>query len=158
MRFWTTGCRKPHAQNMEKTTKNTQKQKPLFQNLLGELGAPSLPGVSETICFLLFCFLKVFLICFGSISFFTRFWAIAHPKCINTRGFARLPVENLVKNDTEPTQMQNTSRKPKNNKIWFQKLLGEMGAPSLPGVSETMFLCFLKFCLNLFPHHVSWGI
>ena len=82
-----------------------------------------------------FCFALLFLvfsICFfaffGYTSAFTRFWAAAHQK--------------LVKHDLELKNAKQIEKTNKNNKkqkqTMIQRLLGEVGAPAHPGVSETL--------------------
>jgi hypothetical protein len=76
----------------------------MFHRLLGELGPPAHPGVSETMFFIVGICL-FFLMCFaffGSVFAFTRFWATAQQKCVNTRGVAGLRIENLAKIYMEP--------------------------------------------------------
>ena len=69
---------------LEKTKQKHKATKTEFQKLLGEMGPPAHPGVSETMfsCFLRFSY--VFLHFWGSISFFTRFWVTPHKQNCST--------------------------------------------------------------------------
>ena len=85
-----------HEENQKKT---------MFHRLLGELGPPAHPGVSETMLFFIFgicLFFSMFFAFVGSVFAFTRFWATAQQKCVNTRGVARLRIENLANIYMEP--------------------------------------------------------
>ena len=60
----------------------------------------------------------------------------------HTQGFARLPIEHLVKNDMEQENKKNIEETPK---TMFQRLPGELGAPPHSGVSETCAVLFRAF-------------
>jgi hypothetical protein len=106
--------------------------------------------------FCVFGFLMIFLCFLGSIWAFTRLSIRSRAKpCVFTHSWCAV-AQNLVKTDMEPKNAKHIKKIPKNKKTerqCFRELLGELGPPPHPGVSESLsvfvFCCFFCF-LDLF--------